>query len=314
MATIPPKKVTLRAFKINNPNLTEVNSGIIRLLQQVLTSSSIAADRRMPLNADDPDRELLANFSWARNNAYLFGMMLRVIPADNGGIIGEDMFNQPIITMAQVTAGRPDQSQYKGHFYFALNNDYLVTNLSGTTNIDRLQTYINWLLESVRGDRLFQFTELTKLPEGVKLSQIKDIQFVGGGNVVNANAVEETSNSWSVALKNVTEDILKSVINDTESLDAIRANRLIEARLFLKVKGKPKDMAKNEFQRVMGAIATNVTNDNGLVMRTKDGNNYTGAEIKVKKTVSIECTEANRIVEEQLKQEMELFLSEIRNQ
>ena len=131
---------------------------------------------------------------------------------------------------------------------------------------------------------------------------------------MNANAVEETSNSWSVALKNVTEDILKSVINDTESLDAIRANRLIEARLFLKVKGKPKDMAKNEFQRVMGAIATNVTNDNGLVMRTKDGNNYTGAEIKVKKTVSIECTEANRIVEEQLKQEMELFLSEIRNQ
>lgn len=37
MATIPPKKFTLRAFRIANPNLTESNSGILRLLEQVLT-------------------------------------------------------------------------------------------------------------------------------------------------------------------------------------------------------------------------------------------------------------------------------------
>lgn len=73
-------------------------------------------------------------------------------------------------------------------------------------------------------------------------------------------------------------------------------------------------MAQETFQRVMGAIATNITNDSGLVIRTKDGNKFTGAAVKVKKTVSVECVETNRIVEEQLKQEMELFLSEVRTQ
>lgn len=313
MAKIPPKKLTLRAFKIQNSSFTEPNSGIVRLLQKVLTDSSRASDRRMPLNADDPDRDLLANYIWPANNSYLFGMMLRVIPADNGGIIEEELFNQHTITMAQVSAGSPDQSQYKGHFYFALNNEYLVTSLPGNINIDRLQTYINWLLESVRDSSLFQFIELTKLPEGVQLSQIKDIQFVGGGVTTTAKTTDEPSTSWTVKLGNITEDILKSVISDSTSLDMIKANQLIEARLLLKVKGKPKEMAQEEFQKVMGALATNINNDNGLVLRTKDGNNYTGDMIKVKKTVSVECIEANRIVEEQLKQEMERFLNEIRN-
>ena len=312
MAKIPPKKLTLRAFKIQNSNFTEPNSGIIRLLQQVLTASSLASDRRMPLNVDEPDRDLLANYIWSANNSYLFGMMLRVIPADNGGIIEESLFKQHAITMAQVSAGSPDQSQYKSHFYFALNNEYLVTTLPGNLNIDRLQTYINWLLEKVRDSCLFQFIELTKLPEGVHLSQISEIQVVGGGVTATTKTLEEDSKSWMVKLGNIAEDILLSVIKDSDSIEAIKANQLIEARLFLKVKKKPKEMAQEEFQRVMGAFATNINNDKGLVLRTKDGNNYTGDSIKVKKVVSVECLEANRIVEEQLRQEMECFLNEVK--
>lgn len=315
MSRISTKKLTLRAFKIENPSLTEPNSGILRLLQQVLTPQSTAAKRRMPLNIEDPDRDLLANFTWATNNSYMFGMMLRIIPADNGGVISEELFNQPTITMAQVSAGNPDQSQYKDHFYFAVNNSYLVTSLAGNIGIDRLQTYLNWLLESVRGERLFQLTELTRLPEGVPLSQIKDIQFVGGGNVVAASPTEKEQTTISHTLGNLTDGVLELLMgNDNTNLEKIRANQLIEARLFIKLKGKPKEMAQEEFQRVMGAIATNVTNDSGIVLRTKDGNKYTGAAVKVKKAVSVECVEANRIVEEQLKQEMELFLSEIRHQ
>ena len=55
MTQIPPKKLTLRAFKIENYTLTEPNSGILNLLQQVLTEDSTAAQRRMLLNLDNPD-------------------------------------------------------------------------------------------------------------------------------------------------------------------------------------------------------------------------------------------------------------------
>lgn len=285
------------------------------LLQQVLTPESTAAGRRMPLNAEDPDRDLLANFSWATNNTYMFGMMLRIIPADNGGVLDESLFERPTITMADVNAGNAEQSQYKDHFYFAINNNYVVTSLSGNLNIDRLQTYINWLLREVRGERLFLFTELTKMPEGVPYNQISDIQFVGGGNTISSVPTENESSTISTSLGNITNEVLEKLFGrDTENLEKIRSNQLVEARLFIKLKRKPREMAQDEFQRVMGAIATNITNDSGIVVRTKDGNKYTGAEIKIKKPVSIECIESNRIVEEQLKQEMELFLNEIREQ
>lgn len=315
MMRIPPKKLTLRAFRIENPDLTNPHSGILGLLQQVLTHESTAASRRMLLNAEDPDRDLLANFTWATNNTYMFGMMLRIIPADNGGVLDELLFNRPTITMADVNAGNAEQSQYKGHFYFAINNNYVVTSLSGNLNIDRLQTYINWLLREVRGERLFQFTELTKMPEGVPYNQISDIQFVGGGNTISSVPSQNESSTISTSLGNITNEVLEKLFGqDTENLEKIRSNQLVEARLFIKLKRKPREMAQDEFQRVMGAIATNITNDSGIVVRTKDGNKYTGAEIKIKKPVSIECIESNRIVEEQLKQEMELFLNEIREQ
>lgn len=314
MAAVAPKKFALRAFKIANPNLTEPNSGLMNLLGHVLNPESTAAERRMPLNVDEPDRELLANYIWSANNSFLFGMMLRVIPADNGGVIDEELFNQHTITMAQVTSGNREQSQYKDHFYFALNDDYLVTTLPGNVNINRLQTYINWLLENVRGDRLFEFAELTRLPEGIQLSQIRDIQFRGGGYTVNAHSADSNGHSLSVRLSDITRDFLTSVISDANRLNEIRDNQLIDACLYLKLKSKPRDMRQEEFQRVMSAIATNITSDSGIVLRTKDGNRFTGAAIKIKKTVSVECLEANRIVEEQLKQEMERFLGEIRNQ
>lgn len=269
----------------------------------------------MTLNAEDPDRDLLANFSWSQNNSYMFGMMLRVIPAVNGGVMDEELFNQPTITMADVNEGNPGQSQYKDHFYFALNNKYLVTSLGGNMNIDRLQTYLNWLLQGVRGERLFQFTELTKLPTGVLFNDIKDIQFVGGGNIVSATPAETEQTTIATRLSYVTNGILEQLLgNDTANLERIRENQLIEARLVLKIKGKNKTIANDEYQRVMGALATNLTNDSGIVVRTKNGNKYTGETIKVKKNVTVQCVAANRIVEEQLKQQMEQFLTEVRRE
>lgn len=315
MTSIPPKKITLRAFKIQNPSITRAHSDILGLLQQVLTTESIAADRRMTLNAEEPDRDLLANFTWAPNNTYLFGMMLRVIPADNGGIMDENLFKQPTITMAEVSEGDPNQSQYKDHFYFAINNNFLVTNLPGNINIDRLQTYINWLLDGVRGERLFQFSELTKLPDGVALSDIRDIQFVGGANVVSTGPAESEPKTIAANLVNITDSILEKLLgHDTANLEKIRNSQLVEAKLLLKIKGKSKGLAAEEYNRMMSAIVTNVTNDSGIIVHTKSGNKYTGAAVKVKKNTTIQCVGPNRIVEEQLKQQMELFLSEIQKQ
>ena len=314
MARTSNKKVILRAFKIENSTLSEPHSSILSCLEQILTSASRAGDRRLQLNEQDEDCDLLSNFEWRHNNSNLFGMMMRIIPADNGGLIASDLFERNTIAITDVDSGGSGQTQYKDHFYFALNNEYLVTNLAGNVNITRLQTYLNWLLVDVRGERIFQFTELTKLPEGVPLSNIERIEFVGGGNVVSAPTTSREPGTVTTLLHNLSDAVLSQIVNDTASLEEIRNSQVIEAKLFLKVKRKPKEMAMEDYQRVMGAIATNISNDDGIVLKTKDGNKYTGEAIKVKKEVDVERTTGNRIVEEQLKQEMELFLTELRTQ
>ena len=314
MAGTKNKPVMLRAFKIENSTISEPHSNILSFLVQVLTDESKAGDRTLQLNEQDEDCDLLSNFEWRHNNSILFGMMMRIIPAENGGLIASDLFEHNKIAITDVDSGDSDQKQYKDHFYFALNNEILVTNLSGNINITRLQTYLNWLLVDVRGERLFQFTELTKVPEGVEFSSIKQIEIHGGGSVLPTPVTSQESTTFTRSISNLTAEVLSQIVNDTDSLEDIQNSQVIEAKLLLRIKRKPKEMAQEEYQRVMGAIATNIGNDDGIVVRTKDGNRYTGEDIKVKKEIKVERTTSNRIVEEQLKQEMEAFLTELRDQ
>jgi hypothetical protein len=302
-------KLKLRAFKISNPNITEANSGILPLLLQVLTESSTAQQRRMKLNKDDVDEDLLSDFSWQRNNSYLFGVMLRIIPAETGGVIDDSMFEQNKITIAEVTTGDAGKSQYKDHYYFVMNNNYIVTNLPGTYSIDRFQTYINFLLDGIRSS-LFEFVPLTKLPnDNVKISDIKSIEFTGGKTSVSADVDNDNAAPFKM-LSDLTSSLFKHILSDTTSWDEIKCNQIISAKLLLTVKSKPRDMKDADYQRVMGAALRQITDDNGVVIHTKNGR-YTGKDVKVVKDITVERTSNNRIVEEQLKQKMESFLDEL---
>lgn len=307
-------KIKLRAFRIENPTLTEPHSGILALLQQVLTDNSTAQQRRMKLNEDDSDEDLLSYFAWQQNNSYLFGMMLRIIPAANGGVINSELFAQQTITIAEVNAGNPDQSQYKDHYYFAINNSYLVTNLSGSYSIDRLQTYLNWLLNSVRGSRLFEFTPVTKLPEGIKLSEIKGIEFFGGQSSTLTTGIASTENGTATKMQELTNSLLDSLFSDTACITEIERDQIIAAKLLLTVKRKPQDMAHEDYQRVMGAVTKQITNDSGIAIIAKNGNKYNGEAVKVVRDITVEKTTGNRLVEEQLKQKMESFLNDLNGQ
>lgn len=250
------KNITLRAFKIENDNLTTPHSGILSLLETALANKVMTVDRLMLLNTEEPDRDLLANFTWATNNTYMFGMMLRIIPADRGGVIDDVLFSEKkTITITDINTGNSNQSQYKSHYYFAIDNNHVITSLPGNQNIYRLQTYINWLLRNVRGNKMFHLTELTKLPEGFSLRQIKSIQFTRDNRLSVTPTDSSESTSISTKIMNITNDLLRHIMDDTNNLDDIRSNQLVEASLLLKIKkNKPKRMEQEEFQRVMGPL------------------------------------------------------------
>lgn len=65
----------------------------------------------------------------------------------------------------------------KSSYYIVVNQNHLVTNLP-KTSISRFKTYINWLLEAERGDKLYKFSILIESPKGTPLSDINQIVFL----------------------------------------------------------------------------------------------------------------------------------------
>ena len=73
---------------------------------------------------------------------------------------------------------------------FSLNKHFLVTNLP-KSRIKSLQVYLNWLLEAVRGDKLYKFTPKVKAPDSTQLSQISNIVFADPTKKLKGKKKEE---------------------------------------------------------------------------------------------------------------------------
>lgn len=300
------KKIKLRSFGLSNTNLIQNGTGIIACLNSVLHEDSTANSRRMMLNAQDGDEDLLSFYSFLRDR-YLFGMMLRIIPVENGGFISDDLFSNNTISIADLEQGADNGFQYKDHYYFMLSDRFVVTNLSGSYSIDRFQTYINWLTENHRNS-IFDMNPVTKLPDGVRVSDIKSIEFAG----VRAVNVEPNSEPAVVTkMREITSDVLSMLFEDTEELDNIRGEELVSAKLLLKIRKRPADMTEEDYTRAMSAMTRQITNDSGIAIKTRQGGTYTGEAVKDVKEVDVELTENDRLNEQQLKQLMEQYLQDL---
>lgn len=303
-------KKSLRAFKIENSSVSRSSSEIVSMLHKVLIDTSTADERKMKLNNQDFDEDLLAYYQWTAGDTVLFGMMMRIIPSEQGGIIPEKIFQNHTITIDDLSNNETNSSQYKTHFYFALNSEYLVTDLPGSYTIERLQTYLNWLLRDVRGERIIDITPLMVVPPDIQVKDIKSIEFSGNSREIEVGN-QNFQKSIGANLNSLKTDVLQKIFGDTDTWSNIQNEQLVSAKLVLQIKAKPKNMIENDYQNVMGAIAKNISGDDGFAIRTRTGSIYKGEQIKKIKEIDVETTSKKRVVEEQLKQQMEKFLQEL---
>lgn len=301
------KNVKLRAFRIENKTFTKSSSEILNPLYKVLSGNISAKERSLKLNDQDDDEDLLSNFEWQADRYYLFGLMLRITPGENTGQISEELLSKKKFSIDDIENNVHEEKAYKESYYFAINDSYVVTNLSGTYTIDRLQTYINWLLESERKEALFSFTPVTVVPNGIKVEDIKSIEF-GNNFVARTNSTNE---DFSTRMKSLTLSAINTLFGEIEELKNFQNEQLVSAKLLLKIKRKPKEMKEEQYTKIMGAITKPLSDADGITIHTKKNGKFSGGEIQKNKIVPIEMTENNHLVEEQLKQEMEAFLKEL---
>jgi hypothetical protein len=301
------KPQRLRAFRIENNEITQSNSGLLSNLANKLNGSK-AENRRMQLNAEDIKREedLISDFNVKEQN-FVSGVILRITHAEDVPNIPDEFLQHEKISINELdTIEAGNSIIYKDHYYFLLNNDFIVTNLQANLPIKRLQVYLNWLLEKERGIALYEFTPMVVPQKETKLSDINKITVKD--TTVNTNKQDTGHKKFALSL-----DLLIDLIKDVSSLDQIIENNIVSAELLIKFT-KPRKMSEEDYQKIMGAYMKPISETDDISFSTKKHGTIKGSDILKTKIVDIELTETNKINEPQLYQEMERFLNELKSE
>lgn len=310
----------LRAFSISNDLLTESKSNAYSLLLSTLTSSNNTADRCMILNAQDPNKEedLISYYQNIEEKKFVFCTMLRMAPGKEVQHVTETLLSKKLFTIDDLDSQDIDTAAiYKNHYYFALNDNYIVTTLPLTTTITRLQTYINWFIKNLKEP--LEASPVIKKEEASSLSKINSIIVK---DPIKNNTPSENNKSTNlpsvgksfVSLSGYVWETVKNALLDSSKLDEVTLSQMISAELIIKF-SKPRKMSEEEYAKALSAYLKPVSDLDNISFKTAAGNTIKkGTDVVMIKPVNIDTTESGKINEQTLLQEMGKFLNEIENE
>lgn len=299
------KTVKLRAFKVSKNNTIDNNTNLFSLLSKHLTEST-AKERRMALNENDPEKEEDLICYYQNSNNFIFGALLRIRNSENIPEIPDAVFEENVIHLDQLqNLEFASSTHYKNHYYFLISDNHLIVSLRGNITITHFQTYINWLLESVRGNNLFEFTPMVKDTPDIPLKDLKQIK-------IQDPARKETDNYDLTETKKFSIQALTELFKDVISLDEVKLSEVISAELLLKFR-RPSSMSKEDYENTFGAALKPVSDLENVTFYPKKGSPITGSEIEEKIEVQVETTASGNISEPELKQAMEKYLRQLQN-
>lgn len=304
------KKITLQAYDIENEEIGKAYSDLQEKLRDKLGTGEIADVRRLKLNVDSPEEDLLSDF--AITERYVFGVMWRISPAKEVPSIPEGLFKNTTIQIDEIQEQEKNVSLIcKDHYYFSLNKHFLVTNLP-KSRIKSLQVYLNWLLEAVRGDKLYKLTPKVKAPDSTRLSEISNIVFADPAKKLKGKKKEEKAEN-AIKVFKCAEDLLAKLVGELPDIQQMIDNKILSAQLLVKF-SKPRKMEEEDYEKLLGAYMKPICDADGVTFKLKNGKKITGSNILRTKGVEIEMIDPVRISEPALIQEMEEFLRELNSE
>ncbi|MGJ7972662.1 hypothetical protein [Providencia hangzhouensis] len=326
-----PKAVKLRAFKIENHDVSKSVSPAKQQVITKLTGTSTVKERCMILNSEDPKKEqdLISYYQTSETSNSVFCNMMRVTPSEGVEKIPDLLFEKPSFTMSDLQNADIDTSVIcKNHFYFCMNDKFLVTNLPLNKTISSLQTYICWLANN-------ELIEFTPMIVKNKQTQLKDLELMSirdpspimqtdSGNEITEENQEKSAKGTAIATseeKNTKIKLTTSVINAIKAvmpslpnLKEIVDNQIVSAELLIKF-NKPRSMDEEDYARILGATLKPVSDLDNIVFKRKDGRrDVKGKDLLKIKNVLIDVTESGKLVDQKVFQEMSKYLIEIESE
>lgn len=304
--------VKLRAFEIINPDFNKSSSDLEKKLRVKLQDSTAATERRMLLNADDPQQEedLISDFTPSNQSCApaVFCTMLRLAIGKNIQHVDNLLFSRPNFTISDLNSSEIEADAiYKNHYYFSVCGRFLVTTLPGNTTIVRLQTYLNWLL-----DDLYEINPLIDKANIATLAQVKNITVRDPATPQRSFFENNEKSSFNIVQKAL--ECLREALTDTQSVSDHQLEQMISAKLVIEFK-KPDKNDLGYVKRAFGALLKPISDLDNFEFHTRGNKKIIkGGSLYRTKEVNIETTESGMISEAQLAQEMSRFIKELGNE
>ncbi|MBO5919673.1 MAG: hypothetical protein J6Q34_04200 [Bacteroidales bacterium] len=296
------KNITFRYFTVDyTAGLTSSDSLVMRLIGKL---NSSASDRLMPINKQESDKsDLISDFYNVGKGKMITGTCLRIVNSKEVPIITEEMLKQEQFKVSTINPNAKEKEKTcLDYFFFCLSNDQLIVTLDQRISISRFETYLNWLLNTKETGEIISFAPVIDA-EKIAVSDIKSIKFNTTHDLIQSNDVISEDLGIKSRLITVTQDLLKQILSNTDTLEELMNENICSADLVVKF-SRPRKMTKEAYrEKTAGLLLKSLDNQDCITFQAKD-KKVKGSAVLKTEAVDVDCDDNGAISEQSVYQEL----------
>lgn len=260
-----------------------------------LTTS--ASTRLMPLNKQQSDKsDLISDFlRTTKGKPIIAGTFLRIANSAEVPIITEDMLKQNQFKVSTINENASDKEKTcLDYFYFCMSDEKLIVTLDSRSTINRMETYVNWLLNTKESGTNVSFNPIVG-GSAISVADLKKIT-INNGSSIFVGGKDSTEKNKRASIIDLTKDVLQQLFTDANSLGDLFDENICSAQLVIKFT-RPKTMEPEEYKRkTIGAALKSIEDPESVKLQT-NGKKLKGHEVLM--TEPIEVDDEDGVISEQ---------------
>lgn len=281
-------------------------------LSEKLANSTLL-ERGMSINEGDPleETDYIAYYD-SSDTSILFGAMVKTILSEQAPSINDSALTQNNLILSQLENVKGKFHIIKKLYYFGINNNFVVTNLSGSSKINSFMAYIDWLLKP---KRVYNVTPILVKQEIENLKDVKGLRF-STQSFTNKKNSKSDKNKEQTIKKEIPQEwmpLLKTLFKKDAPthLKEILEENMVRMEILLKFAAK--NVNDKEKSDTFRNLLLNIEDSERVSFETRQGIKTLG-DVERKEHVIIDTTETGLLSEKTLCLEMKNFLQKLEDE
>ena len=246
----------------------------------------------MLLNKSDPDKsDLISDFLYTLpDKRIIAGTYLRIANSSDVPIITQDMLAQNQFKVSTINKDASAQEKTcLDYFYFCMSDDKLIVTLDSRKTINRMETYVNWLLNTTSTGNRVSFTPIVDSTT-ISAADLKKITINNGSSIFVDSGDKYQEDKENSSVIRLAKDALRKLFDETDTLDELIEENICSAQLVIKFT-KPRNMGVEEYRRkTIGAALKPIEEPESVKIQT-NGKKIKGSEILKTEEIAVDVLE-----------------------